>query len=133
MTRFRGHAATALAAALVLGVVASSAALTPKKGLYYGDSKEPFKEVYFRVGAGGTEIRHFEAVAAARCPTGVRVEKPIEVDDSGRFHFEGKADNTDGVGRKRVEVKGKFVSETKARGTFINQGCDKYDFTARRE
>lgn len=109
-------------------------AATPEPGAYHWEGRKG--GVNFRVVGADPRIENALATAArcGRNGKSIQVTKPIEVRETGRFAYDGKAAVVGG-GRTRVEYKGKFVRPTKAEGHVDLAGCGRratLDFKARR-
>ena len=125
----RPRAAAAITAILALALAATALALKPKPGQYTnGDNKH---NITFAVDDG--DIIQFVS-SSTDCDDGkpAIIEK-INVKSSGKFHYEGKATGQLAGDRWHAEVKGKFVSKKKAKGTFEREDCDEEEFTAKRQ
>lgn len=132
-------AAATLAALTVFAAPASAA--KPKEGPYHWEqcSNEPggpcpALQINFSVKAGKTtKIKGFTYSNGFTC--GDVTVKPIKVKGSGKFDLDGVGQNP--VGGVPLEIHGKFVSKTKAKGTLtIHADCssaEPIDFTAKRQ
>jgi hypothetical protein len=125
LTRGRTLALTAVA---VLALAATALAVKPKPGAYSGGGANKNVSLNFQDG----EIVNFVA-SRKSCKEGAPaiIDKRIEVEESGKFEYDGKAHGLLVGDRFHAELEGEFVSKKKAKGTFHRDGCDEQKFKAK--
>jgi hypothetical protein len=125
----------------LLAIVATSAfALTPKPGRHYETVQQGLAVIVIQMYVDDGMVtsalgNNLDCTTDSGNTQGFALDKPFDVANSGKFKFDGKANNTiygSGPRKLHVVLKGKFVTSKKATGTFSIEGCagkTKFDTT----
>jgi hypothetical protein len=130
--RIRKSTSTIAVAVGLLVIAASSAlALTPKPGRHYEVTDEGLSAIVIQMYVDDGTVtsvlaNDLDCKTADGDIQGFALDKPFDVSKTGKFKFDGKANNTiygSGPRKLHVVLKGKFVSSKKATGTYSIEGC----------
>jgi hypothetical protein len=126
-----GTAAFIAMVAVVAVGAAAAFAVTPKPGRHYETVQLSLAviviQMYVDDGAITSALGNdVDCETAAGNTQGFALDKTIDVAKSGKFKFDGKANNTiygSGPRKLKVVLQGKFVTSKKATGTYSIEGC----------
>lgn len=130
--RLRQIPSTGGAAVALLAIAATSAlATTPKPGRHYEVVDQGLAVIVIQMYVDDGQItsalgNDLECKTAEGNTQGFALDKPFDVAKSGKFKYDGKANNTiygSGPRKLHVVLKGKFVTSKKATGSFSIEGC----------
>jgi hypothetical protein len=122
----------AITALVIVAMTATTAlAVTPKPGRHYEVTDQGLAVIVIQMYVDDGQItsalgNDLECKTAEGNTQGFALDKPFDVAKSGKFKYDGKANNTiygSGPRKLHVVLKGKFATSKKATGSFSIEGC----------